>query len=435
MPEHHPDPQTLARYMEGQLSADERREVERHLAACSACQTAASAHYDPVFDRVFGAAPGEISAILQEVDTAARLLADLLGRPASERQGMVEGEVRFHALLLCDLLCKKSRAAWFQDPASAVELAGLAVAVAERLDPGHYGAMRVEDARALAWAHLGNSWRIASDLRRAEESLGRAEEHFQRSDGDAYTEAEILSFKASLRTSQCRFDEAVRLLDDVIAIYREARDKHLEGKALIMKGTAHGHAGRWGEAVRLIRKGLTLIDLVEEPRLQVSARHNLIWFLSDSGHPQEAQEDIEKTRQLYLELGEPTNLVRLRWLEGRVARELGRLDEAEAALRSARDAFLERNIGFDAARVSLDLAMVYAILGEREALKQLAAEMVPIFESRDVHEEALAALLLFRQAAEAEEVTLDLLHQMATYFQRSRQNPELRFEAGKARTA
>jgi len=32
--------------------------------------------------------------------------------------------------------------------------------------------------------------------------------------------------------------------------------------------------------------------------------------------------------------------------------------------------------------------------------------MVPVFESRDVHQEALAALLLFRQAADAEEVTL-----------------------------
>ncbi len=429
MTERHPDPQTLARYMQGQLSADERREVQRHLAACPACQAAAGAHYDPVFDRVFAAAPGELSAILQEIDEAARLLADLLGRPASERRGLVEGEVRFHALLLCDLLSKKSRAAWFRDPEAAVELAGLAVAVAERLDPDHYGAMRVEDARALAWAHLGNSRRIASDLRRAEEALGRAEEHFQRGDGDAYTEAEILGFKASLRASQGRFDEAVKLLDGAIDIYRQARDRHLEGKALIKKGTAHGYAGRWVEAVRLIRKGLDRIDLLEEPRLQVSARHNLIWFLTDSGHPQEAQQDIEKTRQLYLDLGEPMNLVRLRWLEGRVGRELGRLDEAEAALRSARDAFLERGIGFDAAMVSLDLAMVHAVRGEKAALKQLAAEMVPIFESRDVHEEALAALLLFRQAAEAEEVTLDLLHQMATYFQRSRHDPELRFEA------
>jgi hypothetical protein len=42
--------------------------------------------------------------------------------------------------------------------------------------------------------------------------------------------------------------------------------------------------------------------------------------------------------------------------------------------------------------------------------------------------EALAALLLFRQAAEAEEVTLGLLERISDYLQRARRNPELRFK-------
>jgi hypothetical protein len=111
---------------------------------------------------------------------------------------------------------------------------------------------------------------------------------------------------------------------------------------------------------------------------------------------------------------------------------LGRLDEAETALREARDAFVERGIGFDAALVSLHLASVYAKKGDTSEMKRLAAEMVPIFESRDLHPEALAALAIFRQAAEAEEVTLGLLDRMAIYLQRARWNPELRFAAEKA---
>jgi hypothetical protein len=43
------------------------------------------------------------------------------------------------------------------------------------------------------------------------------------------------------------------------------------------------------------------------------------------------------------------------------------------------------------------------------------------------HQEALAALLLFWQAAEAEEVTLGLVERIAVYLQRARNNPELRF--------
>lgn len=162
----------------------------------------------------------------------------------------------------------------------------------------------------------------------------------------------------------------------------------------------------------------------------MAARHNLIWYLNESGQYLEARRALEETRNVYLRTAEPINLVRLRWLEGRIALGLGRLDEAEPALREARDAFVERGIGFDAALVSLDLAAVYARRGEPGEVKRFAAEMLPIFESRDLHTEAVAALAIFRQAAEAEEVTLDLLERMARYLQRARRNPELRFGEG-----
>jgi hypothetical protein len=66
-------------------------------------------------------------------------------------------------------------------------------------------------------------------------------------------------------------------------------------------------------------------------------------------------------------------------------------EEAEVSLGEARAAFLERGIAFDAALVSLDLAMVHARRGDTGEVQRLAAEMLPIFESRDVRSEAFAA--------------------------------------------
>lgn len=375
--------------------------------------------YEEVFARISEGAEEQLPEILREIDEAAALLAEVLGTPEPERKTLLESGVRFRSLQLCQLLEERSRALWFSSPARAVQLADLAVVVAERLDDAHYGPLLAEDTRASAWAHLGNALRIASDHQRAEEALRIAEEHQRRSGEDAYTEALILRFKASLRSAQGRFDEAARLLDGAIAVYRQARDRHEEGRSLIKKGTALGHAGRHPEAIRIIGRGLSRIDLLREPRLLVTARHNLIFFMTDSGRYQEAEENLAETRRLYLELGERMNLVRLRWLEGRLARELGREEEAETALREARDAFLADDIAIDAALVALDLAILHMQRGETAALKDLAAELRPIFESGDVHPEALAAILLFQQAAEAEQVTRALLDQVAARLQRT----------------
>lgn len=374
--------------------------------------------YGRTIDRATQGADDQTEPLLREIDEAAALLGELLTRPSAECQGLVE-EVRFHGLKLCQFLVARSEELWCDDPVAAVELARLAVEISGRLDVERYGRGLVEDTQAMAWANLGNSYRVASDLRRAEEALDRAEVHLERSGGEAYTEAQILSFRASLRSSQLRFREAAKLLDRVLAIYREAKDRHLEGKALIQKGMVLGYDGQFSRSIRLLRQGLSRIDATEEPRLFVSAQHNLVGFLNDSGKPDEALDILRKTRRLYQDLGEPSHRARLSWLEGRITRDLGRLEEAEAALEEARDFFVQHEIGLDAARVLLDLATVHAQRGNNAELKRLGAEMVPIFSSRDLHPEALAALALFQKAVEAEQVDRTLLDQIAAQLQRT----------------
>jgi hypothetical protein len=51
-------------------------------------------------------------------------------------------------------------------------------------------------------------------------------------------------------------------------------------------------------------------------------------------------------------------------------------------------ALLEKQMGYDAALVSLDLAILYAQEGQTAELKRLADEVIPAFESREVHREA-----------------------------------------------
>lgn len=360
--------------------------------------------YGAAFDRVAARLGEHVDRVLRESREASVLLAELLLQPGERRRERVRSEPRLWLLKLCERLEGLSRKAWAEQPAAAVEMAELAVDVAERLDPRRYGEALVEDARALAWAYLGNAWRIASDLDLADAALVRAERLYRRFEVDLLTEAEILVFQASLRNTQGRFAEAGGLLDRALRLYREAGDRHQEGRTLILKGMVLGDGGDFPAAIDSLGEGLLRIDPAAEPRLLLVAHHNLVSYLNDDGRPGEALAALEPNRRLYVELGDRMDLVRLRWLEGRIALGLGRLDEAGRALGLARDAFLEQEIRFDAALVSLDLAMVHARQGDTEGVKRIVSEIVPVFQACRIHPEALAALLLLRDADQAEAV-------------------------------
>jgi hypothetical protein len=85
-------------------------------------------------------------------------------------------------------------------------------------------------------------------------------------------------------------------------------------------------------------------------------------------------------------------------------------------------------MAYDVALVSLEIATLYASLGRTEQVKTLARHMTPIFRAHAFHRDALAALTLFRKAAEQERVTEAFAREVLTYLRKARYNPELRLE-------
>jgi hypothetical protein len=90
--------------------------------------------------------------------------------------------------------------------------------------------------------------------------------------------------------------------------------------------------------------------------------------------------------------------VRLQWLKGKIARDLGQLDQAEKTLEEVREILAGWNLGLDAAFASLDLAFVHGKSGNRGRLQKLLHEVIPIFESRGLSLEARMARLAFERS-------------------------------------
>lgn len=410
----HPDPETVRRFINGDLPEEEARRTDGHLAVCPECRDRAdeassdvavrffeealfSAGYDQVFDRAASRAARTLAGLMEEARSAEALLIDLLKEPMPVRRQRIRAEERFQIFELSQLLRLRSREAWFTEPAVALEMADLAVEVSRHLDSGRYGSSFAEGARALAWGYLGNAWRINSDLWRAEAAMRQAWVHHHQAGRDTYTETELLRLTASLRSTQGLFDEAVRLSDQVIAIYGEVQDRQLEGSAMIQKGFFLGNVFRDQEAIQVLHAGLERISPEEDLQVWLAGRHNLISSLAESGAPEEAWQLLEEIQPLYRDL--PMSCIRLRWLEGRVARALGRLVEAEAVFHEVREFFVDRKLGIDVFLASLTLAELYAAGGRRRQVKEVLGEVIPLGEALGIRRHVLTARLLYERVA------------------------------------
>ncbi len=446
----HPDRNALERFSCGEASGDEERWIEDHLrAGCAVCQREVDAllvrtlgpgfaflaeeaprqaeDMDAGWDRLVALLEQRLAIAAAERQDAPGLVAELLGRPPRERERLARDSGRYQTLAVCELVIEKSFEERFGDNSRAVELAELGLLLAAQLDGDRYGRSVVKDLQARAWAYLGNARRMTFDLPGAEEALAQAERLVETGSADPLEEARILDLRASLLSDQGRFEQAAELLDLVIDIYESLHEPNRKGRALISKGVFLGYAGWPEEAIRVIRKGLSLVDWEADPRLMLMARHNLAWFLNECGRSAEALRQLQRFRHVYSEFDDPWTVLRFTWLSGRIAAGLGRCAEAEESLSEVRRRLLADGRGYDAALVTLDLANVYLQGGRSAEVKRLAGEMFALFLAKDVHRQAAAALGVFQRAAELETVTPRLIRDIAAYLQRARRNPALRY--------
>ena len=123
-------------------------------------------------------------------------------------------------------------------------------------------------------------------------------------------------------------------------------------------------------------------------------------------------------RELFRGAAQPLDRVRLRWAEGNIVWGLGQVGEAEAAFREVQRQFLDLKMDINAALVALDLAVLLSEQGRTRELKTLAVELLAAFESREIHRESMAVLILFQRSCEEERLTAELARQFASLLRR-----------------
>jgi tetratricopeptide (TPR) repeat protein len=357
----------------------------------------------------------------------ARVLWDRLkSQPPDQRRELVESTPELRSWALCELVCERSLEAAADKADRALDLAGLAVRIAE-LAPGE-AAWR-QRLQGYALAHFANARRVSGDLPAADKEFARARLLWQAgasADPGFLQEALFLGLDASLRREQRRLPEALALLDKALSVAGGG----LRSQLLVNKANFLELANDFEGAIDTLQAITASTVNEEDPRLSWLIRFTLANNLLQATRTEEAEELLPELRKLAAQLSNELDSLRLYWLEGRIAAGLGRREKAIACLNRVRESFATRRIAYDTALASLEITALLLEEGRTGEVRSLARQMLWVFQAQGVHREALGALRLFCQAAERETVTAEMVRELVAYFYQARYDPSLRFEDG-----
>jgi tetratricopeptide (TPR) repeat protein len=339
-----------------------------------------------------------------------------------QRLAVVRADDELQNWALSERVCQESVRQASRKVEASAALARLGQEIAERVR-GPEGFCRCLQGQAAA--HGSNALRVVGELEAARVVLEKAKAQWA-SGSDPFgllDPGRLLDLEASLCRAERRFHEAVALLDQALAV------SHCPERVLIKKGFTLEVMGEYDRSIEALLQAIPRIDRQAEPRLWNIAHLNLANNYIHLGRFGEAVQLVEEVRPRAQESGDEIDLIRIGWLEGRLAAGLGRNEEARQLFQQARREFAALKMWHNVALALLEEAVVLLEQGQNAEVKELALGLHQVFESKRIHREAMAALHLFEEAARREAATAELGRSVLRYLFRAQHDKGLRFEA------
>lgn len=319
---------------------------------------------------------------------------------------------------LSEALSAASLRAVLFDPVKALQAGEAAVLSARAIRLSSVGTSRSAELRAEAWASVANARRALQDFGRAELAWHRVERLLLFAKPNPGLLARVAWLRGSLRRDQRHIEEAAVDIASAVAHAKRALDPHAEGVYRLAWSSLLRYQSQPHTALRQVLEAQRLLDPNREPQHLFGALHQEVVILADLGMTAHALLISKQIEPLYLKFTGPVFHLRGLWVKGQLHARVGEQATAAAHFEHIRGAFLDRGLLYDAALVSLDLALAYAELGERQRVWRLAHQMYEVFLAQQIPRETSAVLILFARTALEEKADaafiLDILGRLAS---------------------
>ncbi|MCP3961243.1 MAG: hypothetical protein GY719_25635 [bacterium] len=303
----------------------------------------------------------------------------------------------------------------FDDPSGAMPWAAVApmLALAVPLD-GQGGEAKREHAENLAMGHaiLASAYRAAGEHDRADVEYRTALEVADSGAVSKPVRASIGARLACLRACQYQLEEALDLATEAVELCRDAAEALGLCQALVVRGYVLSECGRFNDAIPCHAEALTLANPKQPAgaRAHHAAIHDLAYALLEKESPKPAVlrgalAQVRAARKLLRRHRDSVPRHKLGWIEGLIWWRLNLHARAEQALKVALRGFVRLALPYEIALVSLDLAALHAFFGEHGTAALVARAAYRHCLALTADDEALAALKLWADAVQADELT------------------------------
>jgi tetratricopeptide (TPR) repeat protein len=439
MVERHYDDEALVALLH---SGDEAAR-DAHLSACRACAETLESYraiaevlgeqavWDLSEPSEESAARGVASlrAVAAEMESedvrAERLVDEMLKFPRQWWTSTVLSDERYQMTGFVRRLISVSEAKLDTMPPDAVELAAAAIAVTEIIDGGE----PLQQLRGAAYRQHAYALFYVGDFNHALESVERAEQIFRQCTVSEYALARLNIVRSLIYSMQGRNEESLSLARSAAEVFRSFGDKQRFVSA------------RMSEVYLLIqmhsfRQALPLLFEIKQENwndIDVDTRARLMGNIGSCqwnvGQTAEAVQSIQFASELFDELGNRSESVRLRESLGALLIVNGKYDEAKKRLTQVQAEYASLGMLFPVVTVGLELAEIAVLENDYQEVERLCRTAIRQFEAAGTphSSDALTALTYLREAAEQRRATQEIVWHVKTYIRRLPDEPALLF--------